>query len=168
MSTRAGRKAATPTRSTSFRWAGYLLGFSMGGFFDGILLHQLLQWHHLLSALPLDTPAQIFADGVLHAVMYVVLTAGLLMLWRRREEFAQPGADRRLLGTFLIGFGAWHVIDAVLVHWILGLHRIRMDTENLLFWDLLWFFAFGIVFIAAGWWLVRRTNDGGRSSRPPS
>lgn len=28
---------------------GILLGLSLGGFFDGILLHQILQWHHLLS-----------------------------------------------------------------------------------------------------------------------
>lgn len=31
-----------------FRW-GAALGFALGGFFDGILLHQILQWHHLLS-----------------------------------------------------------------------------------------------------------------------
>lgn len=37
--------------SGEFRWAGYMLGFGLGGFFDGILLHQLLQWHHLLSGL---------------------------------------------------------------------------------------------------------------------
>lgn len=30
-------------------WAGGCIGFSLGGFFDGILLHQVLQWHHLLS-----------------------------------------------------------------------------------------------------------------------
>ena len=35
--------------SFGFEWAGYSLGFGIGGFFDGILLHQVLQWHHLLS-----------------------------------------------------------------------------------------------------------------------
>jgi hypothetical protein len=29
--------------------AGILLGLGLGGFFDGIVLHQLLQWHHMLS-----------------------------------------------------------------------------------------------------------------------
>ena len=33
----------------SLRGAGLLLGMALGGFFDGILLHQMLQWHHLLS-----------------------------------------------------------------------------------------------------------------------
>ncbi|MCK1539441.1 DUF2243 domain-containing protein, partial [Bradyrhizobium sp. 176] len=29
--------------------AGVLLGLGLGGFFDGIVFHQLLQWHHMLS-----------------------------------------------------------------------------------------------------------------------
>nr|WP_314623119.1 DUF2243 domain-containing protein [uncultured Noviherbaspirillum sp.] len=36
------------------RWAGDLIGIALGGFFDGILLHQVLQWHHLLSLV--DSP----------------------------------------------------------------------------------------------------------------
>lgn len=40
----------SPARAAAgFPWAGYLLGFALGGFFDGILLHQVLQWHHLLD-----------------------------------------------------------------------------------------------------------------------
>jgi uncharacterized membrane protein len=32
-----------------------LLGLGLGGFFDGIVLHQILQWHHMLSAVkPID------------------------------------------------------------------------------------------------------------------
>ena len=30
--------------------AGLLLGMGLGGFFDGIVLHQLLQWHHMISS----------------------------------------------------------------------------------------------------------------------
>ncbi|MBF2014576.1 MAG: DUF2243 domain-containing protein [Rivularia sp. T60_A2020_040] len=29
--------------------AGICLGIGLGGFFDGIVLHQILQWHHMLS-----------------------------------------------------------------------------------------------------------------------
>ncbi len=28
---------------------GLLVGLGLGGFFDGIVLHQLLQWHHMLG-----------------------------------------------------------------------------------------------------------------------
>ena len=30
--------------------ADMLLGLGLGGFFDGIVLHQLLQWHHMLTS----------------------------------------------------------------------------------------------------------------------
>jgi uncharacterized membrane protein len=33
----------------SLKQAGFLLGFALGGFFDSILLHQILQWHNLLT-----------------------------------------------------------------------------------------------------------------------
>ena len=62
------------------RWSGYLLGFAFGGFFDGILLHQILQWHHLLSAINgQDIRFQVAADGYFHAFMYVIAAVGL---WR--------------------------------------------------------------------------------------
>jgi uncharacterized membrane protein len=30
--------------------AGVVLGIGLGGFFDGIVFHKLLQWHHMLTA----------------------------------------------------------------------------------------------------------------------
>ena len=47
------------------------LGFALGGFFDGVLLHQILQWHHLLSLVPGmdDLRLQILWDGYFHAAM---------------------------------------------------------------------------------------------------
>ena len=30
--------------------AGVLFGLGLGGFFDGIVLHQVLQWHHMVSS----------------------------------------------------------------------------------------------------------------------
>lgn len=146
-------------------WAGCLLGFGLGGFFDGILLHQVLQWHHLLTGVEApafrDIRVQILADGLFHALMYVVAIWGLLLLWRSRRAFADAGADRWLLADALIGFGVWHMLDGVLSHWILGIHRIRMDVENKLVWDLLWFVVFGVAFVAAGWWLRRGGGGGG-------
>lgn len=153
------------TEHSRLVWGASLLGFALGGLFDGILLHQMLQWHHLLSAI--DSPAladlrdQVLADGAFHVVMYLVSVAGLWLLWRARRQTASS-SGRVLLGYALIGFGIWHAIDAVLVHWILGLHRIRMDTDNPLAWDLLWVFAFGLVPAAVGWILRRGGPGNGR------
>lgn len=148
------------------RWA-IVLGFALGGFFDGILLHQILQWHHLLSLVPgFDSlRAQVLWDGYLHALMYGVAVAGLWGLWRARRQLRE-GWDRTLPGALLIGFGLWHLVDSVMSHWLLGIHRIRLDSHNPLLWDLIWLAAFGIVPLLAGWLLSRRQRavPGGRSS----
>lgn len=146
--------------SPALIWAGYALGFGLGGFFDGILLHQILQWHHLLSGIEearQDIRVLILTDGLFHALMYLVAAAGLWLLWRSRRASVGEGADRLLFANVLIGFGAWHILDSVLSHWILGIHRIRMDVENQLFWDLLWFAAFGLLPLALGL-LMRRSS----------
>ncbi len=146
-------------------WAGGALGFSLGGFFDGILLHQILQWHHLLSGLEgarQDVSFLVLTDGLFHLLMYLVAGFGLWLLWRARADFARPGADRLLFAAALIGFGSWHVVDAVVSHWLLGIHRIRMDAANPLFWDLLWLGLFGVLPLLAGLSL-RRGDKGGRN-----
>lgn len=130
--------------------AGWLLvGFALGGFFDGILLHQILQWHHLLSGL--DDPAgsnlpfQVMADGLFHLLMYVLAVVGTMML------LGAPRASKGGIFRYvLIGFGVWHVLDAFVSHWLLGLHRIKMDSANPLIWDLAWFVVFGVVPIVIG------------------
>jgi uncharacterized membrane protein len=148
--------------SGRYSWAGFLLGFAMGGFFDGILLHQILQWHHLLSLVdsPLvaDMRTQIIADGVFHALMYVIAAIALWMLLRARQELAGPHAARRLLANALIGFGAWNMADAILFHWIFQLHRIRIDSDVPLAWDLTWFAVFGLAFVIAGGFLRQRES----------
>ncbi|HEU4622362.1 MAG TPA: DUF2243 domain-containing protein [Burkholderiaceae bacterium] len=149
--------------------AGFLLGFSAGGFFDGIVLHQILQWHHLLSALDrepfLDPRVQIAADGMFHAAMYVIALVGLYLLIRARQTLDAPGATRQLLSRLLIGFGAWHALDAVLSHWLLGIHRIRMDSAVPLAWDVGWLVVFGVVPLGIGFIFSRRTAIHDAASR---
>ncbi|HEY4546724.1 MAG TPA: DUF2243 domain-containing protein [Pedomonas sp.] len=144
--------------------AGVTLGFALGGFFDGILLHQILQWHHLLSGLDGPTwrslSVQVMADGLFHALMYVIALVGLWLLWKARRT-AVTVSNRRFLGMFLTGFGLWHVVDGLISHWLLGLHHIRMDAQSVLAWDLL-FFVTGALILVAGLMLARvgRTGEG--------
>ncbi|WP_230531420.1 DUF2243 domain-containing protein [Microvirga roseola] len=152
--------AAAETRHRA-RWSGYCLGFALGGFFDGILLHQILQWHHLLSAINSDDVRfQVAADGYFHAAMYVIAGLGLWMLAISRHV-----SPRLLAACILIGFGAWHVADSFLSHWLLGIHRIRMDSGNPLFWDLLWFAVFGLAPWLLGWLMLRRIDRHGDGIR---
>jgi uncharacterized membrane protein len=164
--------AAPPdTASPDFRrlgWAAFWLGFGLGGFFDGIVLHQLLQWHHLLSnVFPEDTVAdlrfQVLADGLFHVVTYAFTVLGLWLLWTARGALPVAGARPRVIAAGLIGFGVWHIADAVLFHWVLRLHRIRMDADNLLLWDILWLVPFGLVPAALGLWLLRQPPKDGNT-----
>ena len=138
------------------RWA-VVLGFALGGFFDGILLHQILQWHHLLSLVPgIDTiRGQVLWDGYFHAANYLIALAGLWGLWQTRGASGER-SGLTLVGAILMGFGFWHVVDSVLSHWILGIHRIKLDSPNHLAWDLIWFAAFAVLPMFVGWLLLRR------------
>jgi uncharacterized membrane protein len=140
--------------------ASAVIGIGLSGFFDGILLHQVLQWHHLLSLVPgeafRDIGTQIFADGLFHVLMYIVTAAGLWLLWRSREQLAQGHASwQNVAGGGLLGFGIWNLIDVGLFHWILGIHRIRVDVPDPMLYDIGWLAVFGLVPGAIGWLLLR-------------
>jgi uncharacterized membrane protein len=151
--------------------AALLLGIALGGFFDGILLHQILQWHHLLSGLQggafEDIRVQLLADGIFHVLMYLLAIWGLVLIWHTRQELGRPQSGYRILANSFVGFGAWHIIDGVVSHWVLGIHRIRMDADNPLFWDVLWFAVFGIAFVAIGWFIHWRGGDRSGGSPKP-
>ena len=92
--------------------------------------------------------------------MYVIAAVGLWLLCRAWRELGDANTDRLLFANTLIGFGFWHVLDGVLSHWIPQIHRIRINTENALVWDLVWFGSSALRF-----WLL----DGysGATSEPP-
>jgi uncharacterized membrane protein len=142
-----------------------LLGVALSAFFDGILLHQVLQWHHLLSlakgATWRDLHHQILADGLFHVATYLLMLVGLGLLWRSRSGLARPGAGKTLLADVLVGFGLWNVIDVVGFHWLAGIHRVRVDVDNPLAWDLAWLAVLGGGPIALGWSLRLRRKLGG-------
>jgi uncharacterized membrane protein len=76
---------------------GLVLGFGFGGLVDGIVLHQVLQWHDLISALEPTTSLEalernLFWDGVFHATTAALAVWGLFAI-----GLALPGAGALLL-----------------------------------------------------------------------
>ena len=134
-----------------------MLGAGLGMFIDGIVLHQVLQWHHLVSGYESTKSVSglekhTFWDGVFHLSAWVVTLVGALLLWRTRSE-PGPLPLRALAGLMLIGWGAFHVVDQLVFHMALGAHHIR-EVENYAVYD--WsFFGIGALFALSGWWLVR-------------
>lgn len=147
-------------------WSAIGLGVTLGGFFDGIVLHQVLQWHHLLSAVQadgwVDLRAQVLADGLFHMAMYLLaVVCGIALLVPDRVD--RPAEVPRVVAArVLIGFATWHLLDAVLAHGLLGLHRIRMETGHPLAWDLGWLALFGGLPAGLGIHLLRRHRSDGQ------
>jgi uncharacterized membrane protein len=80
--------------------AGTLLGVGMGGFVDGIVLHQILQVHSMLSARrPRDSVVNMeinmFWDGLFHAFTWSVTAVGIAMLFRAGRRADVPWSARR-------------------------------------------------------------------------
>jgi uncharacterized membrane protein len=123
----------------------------------------VLQWHHFLSLVPgealRDLRAQVLADGWFHVAVYAVALLGLLLLWRTRENLAAQGTRRPVLAAVLLGFVAWQATDVVLFHWVIGIHRIRVDVPAPLLWDLGWLAVVGGVPLVAAL-LLRRSGRG--------
>lgn len=143
------------------RLPGFLLGIGLGGFVDGIVLHQILQWHHLVSHTddhPVTTVAGLeantLADGLFHVLAWIFVTVGSALAvraWQRRE-LAPPW--RTHVGLLLAGWGAFNVVEGVINHQILGIHHVRDDLGAPLGWDL-GFLAFGVALVVVGALLVR-------------
>ena len=145
-----------------------LLRVGLGGFVDGIVLHQILQWHHLISSTGvgrLDTvaglEANVLADGLFYAAVWLVTVLGVWMLWRNLSRERAP-LDRQFLGWLVFGWGLFNVLDEAVFHALLDLHHIR-EGEDELAYDLT-FLAIGIAQMALGWVLGRNA----RRASPPA
>src|ERR1700710_1245416 len=122
--------------------AGILFGLGLGGFFDGIVLHQMLQWHHMLSSwypikemqsLELNT----FWDGVFHSGTYIFLVIGLFILWRAAHRKHLFWSTKLLLGTLLLGWGIFNVVEGIIDHELLGVHHVTelVPLSQRIYWD---------------------------------
>jgi uncharacterized membrane protein len=129
-----------------------LLGIGLGGFFDGIVLHQILQWHHMLSAhTPPDSLANLelntLADGLFHASTWVITSIGVVLLWSAMRDGA-PLSRQHLIGGLFAGWGGFNVVEGVIDHQILGIHHVRPGPDEFIY-DI-GFLVWGAVMLAIG------------------
>jgi uncharacterized membrane protein len=139
--------------------ASVLLGIGLGGFFDGIVLHQVLQWHHMVST-PLP-PATLEAletntvgDGLFHAATWLVTLAGVFALLSSGDARRAPRAARSLIGGMLIGWGLFNLVEGLIDHHLLNLHHVRPGPDELIY-DV-GFLAWGAAMLVIGYLLKRR------------
>jgi uncharacterized membrane protein len=142
--------------------AGILLGLGLGGFFDGIILHQVLQWHHMLTSAGFPPNSidnlefNTLWDGIFHLATYVFVLLGVILLWKRARRAHVRWSGKLLAGTILTGFGIFNLVEGIVNHHLLGLHHVNetVAREQWIYWDL-GFLAWGAAMLAGGWLLTR-------------
>lgn len=154
--TREGQVVPNPVPLTT---AALVLGIGAGGFVDGIVLHQLLQWHEMLSnKIPptdlVNKSVNMFWDGVFHLFCLLVVLAGVVMLWQtgRRQDADRSG--RLLWGGLIGGWGVFNILEGILDHHVLKLHNVREITGNVAAWNY-GFLIFSVLLVGIGWRVIR-------------
>ena len=151
------------------RWLtpGVVLGVGLGGFVDGIVLHQIVQWHNMGSAvLPPHTmeamSQNMVWDGQFHLVTWLITLVGVFML---RAE-SRPFPASVFVGQLVLGWGVFNLIEGVIDHHLLELHHVRDVPVHLPVYDWVFLAVAGIGFISVGVTLMMATRD--RAERPNS
>ena len=138
--------------------AGMLLGCGMGGFFDGIVFHQILQWHNMLSSVTPPTTLvamkyNMLWDGAFHGATWLMTAAGLTRLWLAGHRGEAVWSSQAFAGALLLGWGLFNTLEGLLDHQLLGIHHVHPGKDELA-WDL-GFLISGVVMLATGLVLIR-------------
>ena len=141
--------------------AGIVLGLGLGGFVDGIALHQILGWHHLICTTETCQVETVEAlqlqnrqDGFFQLATWLLTAAGIGMLFRAGRSNADIWSGRILSGAMLAGWGGFNLLEGLVDHHLLGIHHVRPGHPHEFVFDLL-FLASGVVLIFIGWWMIK-------------
>ncbi|MCZ4124592.1 DUF2243 domain-containing protein [Streptomyces sp. H39-S7] len=175
MASTTGTALAATAAPNALRLPGIILGVGLGGFVDGILLHQLLQWHHMLTSTDQDRVGVKYYDpntvsglemntvwdGVFHAVCWVAVLLGLAILYARVTHNRRAvWTSAKLWGWILGGWGIFNVVEGILDHQVLGIHHVHGGPHQA-WWDT-GFLVLGALLLIGGHLLQR----GGRPFDP--
>lgn len=153
--------AGTPARPPAAAPA-FLFGMGVGGFVDGIVLHQLLQWHHMLTHTDHGNPKTVaglelntLADGIFHSAMWVLVVAAAFLAIPARRQGRLSASWRFHTGLVLAGWGVFNIVEGLVNHQLLGIHHVRDDLGGPLAWDL-GFLGLSVVLAVVGILLYRQ------------
>jgi uncharacterized membrane protein len=149
--------------------AGMLIGVGMGGFVDGIVLHQMVQWHNMLSNIvPPHTMEHMRVnmtwDGLFHALVWLITLVGILRLRSAASAGAALPSLRSFTGQLILGWGLFNLIEGIIDHQILGIHNVR-EVPNAMVYNLTFLAVGGGLFILIGWLLMRAGSRAGTEAR---
>jgi uncharacterized membrane protein len=137
------------------RRPGILLGMGLGGFLDGILLHQIMHWHNMGSAVVPPVTIQALADnmrwdGFFHGAVWILTVVGVYLLLRdARQGLPLPGR-RQFTGQLLLGWGIFNLVEGTIDHHLLGLHHVRDLPAHIPLYDWVFLIVLGLGLIMLG------------------
>ena len=143
--------------------AATVLGIGIGGFIVGIIFHQILQWHEMISNKipPVNYVAKsinMFWDGIFHAVTLIITAAGIILLWQLLKRKDIDNSGYLLTGGLLSGFGLFNLLEGLMDHQILKLHNVKEVTSDKQAWNI-GFLVFSGVLIIIGYFIVKKKRD---------
>jgi uncharacterized membrane protein len=145
---------SSKTKKGLINIGSFVLGFGFLGALDGIIFHQLLQWHSVIMAT--DRPGQIVSDGIFHFAVTITLVIGGILLWIAGNPTTLSKGIRLVIGGFLMGGGAFNMIEGIINHHILQIHRVKPGDPNALTYDLA-FLGVGFMLFIIGY-LIKRSG----------
>ena len=160
----ADRRAAYAAANSPLRRPsvapGVLLGVGLGGFVDGIVLHQIYHVHNMLSAwLPPVTMdamrVNMVWDGYFHALCWAVAMAGVWGLWAAGRNGRTPSA-RGLFGQLVLGWGVFNLVEGVIDHHVLQTHHVVDLPRHVPLFDWVFLGVGGVLMLVVGWVMARR------------
>lgn len=149
--------------------SGTLLGIGLGGFVDGILFHQILQLHNMLSAIRpkttlVNVEINMFWDGLFHAFTWIMTAVGLGMLWGAVRRDDVPLSTRAFVGSMVLGWGLFNLVEGIIDHHLLNLHHV-VERVGVSIYD--WaFLGSAVLFMLLGCGLIRAGIGETESERP--
>lgn len=134
----------------------FYLGLGLLGAIDGIVFHQLLQWHHMIDHGDSIT-FKVHTDGWFTVLFSALLFWGGIKIFidARREQLGQSW--RTFIGGIFIGGGTFNLVEGIIDHHILQVHRVRPAAENPMLYDI-GFLIVGLILVLIGLAIKRKAR----------
>lgn len=146
-----------PSRSLA---PAIVIGVGLGGFLDGIFLHQIAQWHNMGSAVlpPVTMEAMgrnMVWDGWFHFGVWIFTVIGIFLLLSDARRARPLPTPRAFTGLLVVGWGLFNLVEGIIDHHILELHHVRDVPVHVPFYDWLFLGLGGIGLMLAGALIAR-------------
>ena len=137
-----------------------ILGIGIGGFIDGIFLHQILQWHSMFTnQLPDDNllgkSVNMFWDGIFHLLTLIAVLIGVISFARLLRRKNINPSPKLFWGGLLAGWGLFNFVEGTIHHHILKFHNVKEISNYTDLWNYS-FLASGILFMIIGFIVISK------------